>query len=131
LKEHSREMTVQNLIDFFHNNYPKKLSEERIRKMVYLADWRSAIVDGEQITKIQWTSIFYLWSDDSIKYIGLKEGKTKADIKPKLDHVIETTKDLVCLDTLVGSTHPMLGCNETKELDLPELAKEYKNIKET
>jgi hypothetical protein len=39
--------------------YPKELSNARLTKMVYLADWKSAIERGEQLTDLIWEFSHY------------------------------------------------------------------------
>ncbi|OLO40326.1 hypothetical protein BTR23_07505 [Alkalihalophilus pseudofirmus] len=47
---------IKEVIYYFLINYPYKdeLSKTRLTKMVYLADWESALSYGKQITKIDW-----------------------------------------------------------------------------
>jgi hypothetical protein len=44
-----------NLIIYIFSNYPKvdELSKPRLVKLVYLIDWKHAIVNGRQSTSIQ------------------------------------------------------------------------------
>lgn len=39
--------------------HPKELSNARLTKMVYLADWKSAIEKGEQLTDLSWEFSHY------------------------------------------------------------------------
>jgi hypothetical protein len=39
--------------------HPKELSNARLTKMVYLADWKSAIERGEQLTNLSWEFSHY------------------------------------------------------------------------
>jgi len=47
---------LRDIVAYFCSNYVYKdeLSKVRLTKMVYLVDWRSAITDGKQLTRIQW-----------------------------------------------------------------------------
>lgn len=47
---------LKHVIRYFVKNYPygNELSKTRITKMVYLADWISALKEGKQITDIKW-----------------------------------------------------------------------------
>ncbi|WP_337970235.1 Panacea domain-containing protein [Virgibacillus salexigens] len=49
-------MKLNEIIYYFLHNYPysDELSKTRITKMVYLADWYSAVNYGKQITDIEW-----------------------------------------------------------------------------
>lgn len=47
---------IKHIVRYFVKNYPYKneLSKTRITKMVYLADWYSALKHGKQLTDIEW-----------------------------------------------------------------------------
>ncbi|MGQ7848461.1 Panacea domain-containing protein [Granulosicoccus sp. 3-233] len=47
---------LKHAIRFLCDTYPHKheLSNARLTKMVYLADWKSAVLYGKQITNIEW-----------------------------------------------------------------------------
>ncbi len=47
---------LKDIIAYYCDRYPHKeeLSKARLTKMVYLADWKSAIVHGKQISDIKW-----------------------------------------------------------------------------
>lgn len=47
---------LNSVLHYFLKNYPysDELSKTRITKMVYLADWESAVLYGTQITNIEW-----------------------------------------------------------------------------
>lgn len=49
------------VIGYFCQNYPfpEELSQARLTKMVYLADWKNAITEGAQITSIHWVFNHY------------------------------------------------------------------------
>ena len=53
--------SVRDAVAYICKHYPRKdeLSNARVTKMVYLADWRSAITRGEQLTDIEWTFSHY------------------------------------------------------------------------
>ncbi|MFA0509649.1 MULTISPECIES: Panacea domain-containing protein [unclassified Vibrio] len=44
------------LVKYFLQNYPNKdeLSASRLTKMVYLSDWRNALVNNKQLTETKW-----------------------------------------------------------------------------
>lgn len=47
---------IRDIVLYFCLNYPCSLclSKARMTKLVYLADWRSAIINDRQITNIEW-----------------------------------------------------------------------------
>src|SRR5690242_9497793 len=47
---------VRDVLVYFFTHYPKRgdLSIARLTRMVYLADWRSAILYRKQITPLEW-----------------------------------------------------------------------------
>lgn len=47
---------LQSIIAYFCLNYPypSELSNSRLTKLIYLADWVSALADGQQLTEIEW-----------------------------------------------------------------------------
>ena len=47
---------LKEVISYLVSKYPHKdeLSNARLTKMIYLADWRHAITQGNQITDIRW-----------------------------------------------------------------------------
>jgi hypothetical protein len=47
---------LRDVVAYLCHEYPHKgeLSKARLTKMVYLADWRSAIERGSQVTDIEW-----------------------------------------------------------------------------
>ena len=53
--------TLRDIVAYVGGNYPYKdeLSNARVTKMVYLADWRSAITRGEQLTDLEWEFSHY------------------------------------------------------------------------
>lgn len=141
---------------FWKYPHPNELSKARVVKMIYLADWRSSILNGKQITNIRWVYNHYgPYVDDIITYIRqdnrfeikattnywgefkevitLKQQKVAVNLsiedKGILDFVIEQTSKLYWNDFigLIYSTYPIKNSVKYKELDLPRLADEYKN----
>src|SRR4051794_38716589 len=51
-----RVCSLRDAMAYICRNYPHKdeLSNARVTKMVYLADWRSAITRGKQLTDTEW-----------------------------------------------------------------------------
>lgn len=151
---------LQDIIAYLCSKYPYKeeLSKARLTKMVYLADWRSAISSGVQLSNIKWefnhfgpyvpdiadlarkTDGFNIVTTTNF-YGGLKEviqvrqpyeysNLTNAE-KKILDFVIEQTRLLNWNDfiKLVYSTYPILTEPKYSSLDLIHLAKKYKEDK--
>lgn len=148
---------LHDVMAYIIQNYPTKheLSNARLTKMVYLADWKQAISTGRQISPIHWyfdnfgpfvrdvetTAAFRddLFATDlgSNMYGQPKKSFTMKDLgyRPKLDsseqaaidHIIEVTKRLYWNDfiKLVYSTHPIASSERYSYLDLAQKAKEY------
>jgi len=141
-------------------NYPYKdeLSKARVVKMIYLADWRSAIVYGRTITDITWVFNHYgpyverpisearsapgfHINESRTMYGNLKETVSfqGEPIWPSLsdreievlDHVIETTKSKTWSSflNLVYSTYPVSTQERYSELDLVTLASQYRDVR--
>jgi hypothetical protein len=148
---------LRDVVAYLVKHYPHKseLSKARLTKIVYLADWRSAIVQGKQITNILWEFNHYgpyvddvvdiakndpdFSLDRSINLFGsLKEViKASSDISYDsltedeieiLDFVIRSTAPKYWNEfiKLVYSTYPIVTQSRFSKLDLVELAKNYK-----
>lgn len=150
---------LRDVLVYLVSRYPHKheLSKARVTKMVYLADWRSAIEYGRQMTPLRWTFNHYgPYLDDVVDtartdsafevkesanpYGHPKEvirlvGDARADLteqeKEVLDHVINETAPLYWNDfiRLVYSTYPVVTQPKYSELDLVGLAREYNATK--
>ena len=137
--------------------YPDKthLSNARVTKMIYLADWRHAITDKKQITNIRWYFDNYgpyVWDIKEVAEANPDlfttiEGSTaygnpkllleiidnkyipnlSEEEKKTLDHVIAKTKDLSWSEfiRLIYSTYPIITSERYSYLDLCEKAKDY------
>jgi hypothetical protein len=151
---------ISNLIKYLLKNYPYKtdLSASRLTKILYLADWKSAIEESRQLTDAQWHFNHYgpyvdnfvniAKNDDDIKvertrtiFGGHKQqielssdfnGDIDIDESEKkfLDFVILSTKEKNYEDfiKLVYSTYPVVSNSKYTDLDLVKLANEYKAI---
>lgn len=136
--------------------YPSELSNARLTKLVYLSDWFNCLVYGKQITDINWLFNHYgPYVDDVIDTARMDDtfminltknhyGDNKIiiscnkDYKPYIsnemrdvmDFVIEKTKSMYFNDFIdyVYSTYPISSQSRFINLDLVELAKEYKTI---
>lgn len=151
--------SVRDVLLYFCTHYPHKseLSKARLTKMVYLADWRSAITVGSQMTGLQWTFNHYGPYLEEVVAVARKSDEldvrqtvnmygSKKEVvvaKPNaphprltpeersvLDHVIKTTQNMTFNDfiNLVYSTYPIASQERYHDLDLVKLAKEYKSL---
>ncbi len=148
---------IIDVIAYIIRNSPNKpdLSNARLTKMVYLADWRHAITQKSLITSINWYFDNYgpfVWdikrtAEENPDIISISPqvnayGNPKLlfglnqenydpiltlEEKGSLDHVIEKTKDLNWGEfiRLVYSTFPILTSERYTYLDLIKKAKEY------
>lgn len=155
---------LRDIIAYIIKNYPKHkmgdLSNARVTKLVYLADWHSCLRDKGQISPIHWYFDNYgpfVWdvlkeikkSPDTFKisktrnfYGGKKTlfSLRDNDIVPNLsvsekksiDHILEVTKEMDWDNfiKLVYSTFPIASSERYENLDLESLAKEYKPLRE-
>lgn len=140
-------------------NYPHEdeLSNARVTKMVYLADWRSAIKRRQQITDITWQFNHYgpfvydirdvAKEDPAFEIVPTQNmyGSHKELIKVSsdveypslddeeidvLDFVLDQTSKINWADfiKLVYSTYPVIAQERYTKLDLVDLAEEYEEI---
>ena len=151
---------LKNIIAFFCQNYPypQELSKARLVKMLYLADWKNCIENNKQLTTTKWVFnqfgpyviniIEELKTDNRFEIIdGINSyGSLKQLIKLKIDFKIDLTfeeKEILnfvinatsslnyseFID-LIYSTYPIKISSRMSELNLVELANEYKSSKE-
>jgi hypothetical protein len=148
---------LKDIMVYIIKKYPLKsdLSNAKLTKMIYLADWRHAITYGRQISGIKWYFDNYgpfVWDikdqalNDSELFIveevlnaygspkviiSMKEIQYEPEISNEeansIDHVIETTKKLNWdqFIRLVYSTYPIISSEKYTYLDLSTKAKEY------
>lgn len=148
--------SLEDVIAYLCKNYPypSDLSKARLTKLVYLADWRSAITRGSTLTSIDWmfdrygpyvhdvhttardspdfdvieTKNLYGEPKERISLVGDPGIETlTSEEREILDHVIEKTSRRNWDDfiKLVYSTYPILSNQKGAELDLERLAHEY------
>ena len=148
--------TLCDVMAYLCKNYPHKheLSKSRLAKLIYLADWKSAIERGEQITNTDWFYNYYgpyvdevaeeagndpafqvrgthnLYGDpkEIIELVRPREYPSLTeDDKRILDAVIASTKGKNWNEfiRLVYSTYPMITQDRFSKLDLVELARRY------
>lgn len=151
--------TLKDILAYILKVYPYKndLSNARVTKMVYLADWHQAIKRGHQVSSINWyfdnygpyvwdvyneakdnTELFTcrdshnLFGEPKIQ-LGIKDvqfnPQLTAEEKESIDHVIATTKQLNwgAFIRLIYSTFPIMSSERYSRLNLIEKAAAYKN----
>ena len=154
-------LKIKNVIAYFCEEYPlpDELSKARLTKMVYLADWFSALKYGKQITNIEWLfnhygpyvddvinaarsdARFQIISDrtiygshkEKVSFSGNKEDIELSDKEMKLlNFVISKTQKLYFNDFInyVYSTYPVSSEKRYSTLDLVSLAEEFKKDEE-
>ena len=141
---------------YFSSKYPHKseLSKARLTKLVYLADWFSALISDRQITGIDWVFNHYgpyvddisniasfddnfsitpektLYGGDKyvISYSGDNvDNQLTCRERNLLDAIIEKTKNMYFNDFIsyVYSTYPISSNERYSYLDLVSLARQY------
>lgn len=149
--------SIRDVVAYLCSEYPHKseLSNARVAKMVYLADWKSAIDRDNTMTNIEWLfdnygpfsyDVYNSVKDDpgfDISYTTNMYGEHKKLIEAKddvayptlneqetkiLDDIIEMTGPLNWQQfiKLIYSTYPILTQDRYSRLDLVPLAHEYK-----
>jgi predicted nucleic acid-binding OB-fold protein len=147
---------LRDVVAYICRNYPHKdeLSNARVTKMIYLADWRSALTRGKRLTDVHWVfnhygpfvyDIINAVKEDPVfevvptenMYGGPKDLMRIADDvdypslgeeeRELLDFVIEKSaqKNWDEFIRLVYSTYPIATQERFSELDLVALAREY------
>ena len=149
---------LRDVLIYLCENYPHpdELSRARLAKMTYLADWRSAITRGAQITDVDWIYNHYgpyvreveeiAESDPAFSVLKTTNlhgheknvirsnyGSQTVDLSYEetevLDYVISVTAPMNWSDfvRLVYSTYPILTQPRYSVLNLVELAFTYKH----
>jgi predicted nucleic acid-binding OB-fold protein len=147
---------LRDVVAYICWNYPHKdeLSNARVTKMVYLADWRSALTRGKRLTDVHWVFNHYgpfvydiinvVKEDPAFEVVPTENmyGEPKdlmriaddvdypslgEEERELLDFVIEKSaqKNWDEFIRLVYSTYPIATQERFSELDLVELAREY------
>jgi hypothetical protein len=109
--------------------YPNELSNARLTKMIYLADWKSAIEREEQLTNLSWEFSHYGPYVPNV----IRLARSEKDFEVKLGEtifVIHSVDDKSFTEfvKLVYSTYPIVTQERYSILDLVNLAKEYKEV---
>lgn len=139
-----------NLIALTRALLHRRMPMDRIPRLLYLIDWKSAIENGTQATGIEWTvdgrgNPGFDGFDRAINAViaGMRggpgivrtmremardpEADLPDDLKGAYRHTIEATKDLdrIRLEILVKSTHPCLTAREDAIVDMADHARRY------
>lgn len=148
---------LKSIIAYFCLRYPHgdELSKARLTKMVYLADWLSALVTGRQMTEIKWIFNHYgPYVDDVMAHVSFDpdfkithnhtiyggdkhvisyHGNSDICFEPKeqeiLDFIINKTATMYFKDFInyVYSTYPVTSSERYSDLELEEKAREYRD----
>jgi len=151
--------TLKDTMVYIIKKYPHKceLSNARLTKMIYLADWKHAITYSTQISPINWhfdnygpfvwdikdtakTNPDLFYTEDitnmygspktiiSLKNCEYIPAISESEMK-SLDHVIDATQKLNWEQfiRLIYSTYPIIVSEKYVFLNLIEKAKEYSN----
>lgn len=151
---------IRDSMIYLAERYPHKheLSNARLTKMIYLADWVSCLRHGKQITDIEWVFNYYGPYVDEIKKIAENDkafeiehtenayGQPKelmklvsanignslsTEDKSALDFVIDKCRSLFWngFIQLIYSTYPILTQKRFTKLNLVHLAEKYNSMK--
>jgi hypothetical protein len=132
---------------------PHELSVSRLMKLLYLAEWKTAIRDHRRLTQLRWRfdgmgphadDVVTLLVEHDLFRIRRRPAAggllDVVELRPDsvslppagndriiLDFVVDSVRDLEWQDLLrlVYSTYPILSSERYSELDLVALAKEY------
>lgn len=148
------------LIQHYPTHMAHELSNARLTKMVYLADWHQALTNGRQITEVRWyfdnfgpfvrdieqtaaerDDLFVVDLGSNMYGQAKKKFALRSpeyvpglsdDERRSCDHIIEVTKKLYWAPfiNLVYSTHPIASSERYTFLDLVSKAAEYRHQQE-
>ena len=138
---------VEDVLAYLSHNYPwpGQLSMARLSYMLYLADWRSALLYDKPVSNVRWhlegnapqpsqRDPHGAMTWDELERIFLEliaEGNpenVERQEKAVLDYVIATAceRSLVDLIRLVNSTFPVITQPQNQTLNLVGLAQDYR-----
>lgn len=148
---------LQSILAYLCVNYPHagELSKARVTKLIYLADWFSALLRNRQMTNIHWVFNHYgPYVDDVIESIRYRDdfelvrldnmfGAAKEivsfrgdprsinlnpDDEDILDWIINKTRSMYFNEFIdfVYSTYPVASNERYSSFDLVDLAQEYR-----
>lgn len=147
---------LEDIIAYFVSHYPysEELSNARLTKSVYLADWYGLVNDIGRVSQINWyfdsygpfvfdikdcaekSELFSIENTTNLygdrkSLIRLRDPSYRPSVsieeKQALDYVIEKTKPLNWSEfiRLVYSTYPIATSSKFSSIDLSQKAKEY------
>jgi uncharacterized protein YwgA len=148
--------TLRDAMAYACHAYPASdLSKAKLAKILYLADWKSALEGRAQITPIHWKfnhygpyvtdvvdtarlsdgfSLVDDWTSFGnrrtiVKYEGCEFGQIGDEEKRTIDEIVKTVAPLSfdAFLKLVYSTYPIVVSDRGSELDLQKLAADYRN----
>lgn len=151
---------LKDIIYYILDNHPSWIafSNARITKLIYLADWKSCLESGQQITNIEWFFDYYgpfvkdvehevennldifsvepmlswvFWWNKKVFSIKNKYyPNIEENHKVFINFVIEKTANMWFSDFIryVYSTYPVYKSRKFQKLDLSQLAAEYKTL---
>jgi hypothetical protein len=147
---------IEETIHYIAKNFPSP-GVITLTKMVYLVDWRHAIVTGKQFTEIKWRceeygpvshEIITTLTNNSVTELRETEGAdgnvriyAKDGIVYSLDPAAKEAIDLVIkitrdsgeseMQKIINSTFPVLAGQLNVPLDFTSLVKQYKEARAT
>jgi hypothetical protein len=148
---------LKDILVYILQEYPYKseLSNARVTKIIYLADWRHVLENNTQVSTIKWffnsygpfvwdimetaknnTDIFDIDETENLqgqekRLIVLRNENFQPQLtkteKAAIDHIIKVTKPMSWENfiRLVYSTHPIISSERYTHLNLIDKAKEY------
>ena len=134
----------EDVVAYLRRRYPaNELSRVRLLRMAYLADWKSAVERGRQMTGLEWR--FGERGPECPEARRLVEAELSGSPRPSFARYPSLTAEHGCLlrfvvrsvrgkgypelEKLVYSTYPIFTRERHSELDLPALAEEYERIR--
>lgn len=121
-----------------------ELSSVQLTSCVYLIDWKSCLELGRQLTSLSWSSnfgtevlnnalehpqFFHVRNGSRIVLVRSRRTFFSEEEQKVIRHVLRVTKDMspAGVVKLVNSTYPVMVSGPYQSLNLPWLAKVYKN----
>lgn len=149
---------LTDIIAYIVINYPRKndLSKAKLTKIIYLLDWKSALVTNQQITELEWTYDYFgpynsniksiiesrtdlFWVHEcsfdfsqTMKIVHMKNEEYSPSLSENVTQVLDNMISIACemtwnqLNQLVDSTFPIMTSERFSKLDLVAKASEYK-----
>jgi hypothetical protein len=131
---------IEDILAYFTRYYPRpgELSTARLALMLYLADWRSALLRKKPISNVKWhlnegapqvEKIPLEEEEEIIRELITRGNPNKIDPESReiLDFVMKTSYKMPWMDfaRLVSSTFPVITQPQGERLNLVGLAQQY------